>query len=188
MQKSSINNGIFLGIALLISTYVLYWANTRMFFSIKGFVLFTIFLLIILKSGREARTSLGGFIDWKTAFINMFITGAIGYLFVTVGEYVLYNFVDTGLADLQKEISLEALEEMSGMLGGSDFQDAMEKSMEEIEDKNIAGAGTMFATYIMRLIAPVGLMAAIVALIIRKKGQPMDDLDDNQEQRYIVNN
>lgn len=188
MQKSSINNGLFLGIALIISIFVLYLANTRMFFNAKSFVMFTIFLLMIIKSGRDARKANGGFISFSQAFINMFVTGAIGYLLATIGEYILFNLVDPSLPDLQKEIAIEAMEEVSGLFGGAEMEEAMEKEMDKLEARDLAGPGAMMMNFVTRLIAPVAIISAIVGLIIRKKGTPHDDLDDNQENRYVVNN
>lgn len=188
MQKTSINNGIFLGIALVIATYVLYLANTRMFFNAKGFVLFTIFLLITIKSGFDARRANGGFIEFKQAFVNMFITGAIGYFLATIGEYILFNIVDTDLVELQKEISIEAIEEMSGMFGGEEMQEALEEEIDKIEGKDLAGASSMLLAFFIRLIIPIALFSAIIAFFIKRKGDPIDHLDDKPDQGYMVNN
>ncbi len=187
MQKTSVNNGLFLGVALVIAIFVLYLANTRMFFNAKSFVLFTVFLLMTIKSGLDARRANGGFISFSKAFINMFVTGAIGYLLATIGEYILFNFVDPSLPELQKEIAMEAMEEMSGLFGGAEMEAAMEKEMDKLEDRDLSGPGAMMMNYITRLIAPVAIISAIVGVIIKKPGTPVDDLDDNQENRYIVN-
>jgi len=80
MKKSSIQNGLFLGVAMIICSYVLYLANPHMFLTAKSGALFLIFLLIMTKSGLDSRKLEGGFIGFKNVFFNMFITGAIGGL------------------------------------------------------------------------------------------------------------
>ncbi len=191
MKKSSINNGLFLGAAMVIGSYALYLANPKMFFSAKSFVLLMIFILIMVKSGREARKANGGYISFGEAFKNMFVTGAIGVLICTCFEYVLFNFIDPGLIDIQKEIALEAAEKVTELLGGmgEEYEIALEKEMEKIEDGNPASLGATAKNYFARLLAPVALLSSIIGLVIKRKGTgsgPADDLD-KPRQGYVMN-
>lgn len=191
MKKSSINNGLFLGIAMVIGSYVLYLANPKMFFSAKSLVLLMIFIIILVKAGRDARADNGGYISFKEVFINMFVTGAIGTLLCTSFEYLLFNFIDPSLIDMQKEIALEAAEKVTELLGGmgEEYEIAFEKELEKIENGNPASAGSTLKNYFARLIAPVALMSAIIGLILKRKGNdngPADDLDEPRK-GYVVN-
>jgi len=191
MKKSSINNGLFLGVAMVISSYVLYLANPKMFFSAKSIVLLMIFIIVLIKAGRDARTENGGFISFKEVFINMFVTGAIGTLLCTSFELVLFNFIDPGLIDIQKEIALEAAEKVTEMLGGlsEEYEVAFEQEIEKIEESNPASMAATIKNYFARLIAPVALLSAIIGLVIKRRGTgsgPADDLD-KPRQGYVVN-
>ena len=65
MQKSAIHNGLFLGGALVISSLAFYMTNPKLFLQGKLGLLFMIFFIILYKSGRDARSSLGGEITWS---------------------------------------------------------------------------------------------------------------------------
>lgn len=191
MKKSSINNGLFLGVAMVIGSYVLYLANPKMFFSAKSIVLLMIFIIVLIKAGKDARTENGGYISFKEAFINMFVTGAIGTLLCTSFEFVLFNFIDPGLIDIQKEIALEAAEKVTEMLGGlgEEYEVAFEQEIEKIEEGNPASMAATIKNYFARLIAPVALLSAIIGLVIKRRGTgsgPADDLD-KPRQGYVVN-
>jgi len=191
MHKSSIQNGFFLGLAMVVSSYVLYLANPTMFLSAKSMVLLLIFIILMVKSGLDARKNNGGYINFKTAFKNMFITGAIGTLICTVFEFLHFNYISPELIDLQKEIQLEAAEKVSELLGGSaEMEEAIEESLEKIEDSNPASFSNSIMNYFVRLLAPVALFSAIIGMFIRREGglRPDEKLDDkDDEYRYTVN-
>lgn len=198
MNKSSIQNGLFLGVAMIICSYVLYLANPKMFLTAKGSILFLVFVLIMTKSGLDARKQGGGFIGFKSAFLNMFITGAIGTFCCTFFEYVHYNFLAPELIDMQREINLEAAEKMAELFSGlgDEYEEAMDLQLENLEDENFTSLGNTIKNYFVRLIFPVALLSAFIGLFI-KRGKPFnpnDRLDDrnnngpdDNEKRYIVN-
>ncbi len=190
MSKTSIQNGIFLGLALVISSYIIYLANPNMYLTARSSILFLIFLLIMIKSGLDARKSNGGFINFKSAFINMFITGAIGTFLCTLFEYIHVNFMAPELIEMQRELALEAAEKVSGLFGdlGEEFEEEMEAQLEKLEEENFASLPNSIKNYFLRLIAPVAFFSAIIGAIIKRKGQSNgDDLDKDEGPRYIVN-
>lgn len=190
MHKSSIQNGLFLGAAMAISSYVLYLADPGMFFKSKTSVLFLIFIILMVKSGLDARKNNGGFISFGSAFKNMFITGAIGTLICTVFEFLQFNFIAPELIDMQKEMQMEAAERLSEMFSGmsDEVEDAVEESLEKIENDNPASIGNTIKNFVVRLVTPVALFGALIALFIKRDGrQPMDNLDDKNESKYVVN-
>ncbi len=182
MQKSSIQNGLFMGIAMIISSYALYLANPSMFLSAKTLVLLLIFIILLVKSGLDARKGNGGFISFKSAFFNLFVTGAIGTLICTIFDYIHFNMLAPELIDMMKEIQLEAAEQMSGILGSSpEMEEIMEESMDQIEDSNPASLGTMAMGYGIKLILTIPFFSAIISAIIKKDGgfNPPEKLDDD---------
>lgn len=194
MKKSSIQNGLFLGVAMIICSYVLYLANPHMFLTAKSGALFLIFLLIMTKSGLDSRKLEGGFIGFKNVFFNMFITGAIGTLLCTFFEYVHYNFLSPELIEIQREISLEAAEKMAEIFSGlgEEYEEAMDMQLEGLEDENFASLGNTIKNYMVRLVFPVALFSAIIGLFIKRDGpinpdNRLDDKNDDDSKRYIVN-
>ncbi len=189
MYKSSYYNGIFLGIAMIISTYVLYIANKSLFLSSRS-ILLIIFILLIVKSGLEARNANGGFITFGQIFKNMFVTGTVGIVLCTPFEYIMMNYIDPDLIEMQKEISLEAAEQARDFLsgiGGEEFDNQFDEELEKIENTNPFSAMNSIRTLLIRLIAPIALLSALFGLIL-KKNKPQDPNESSQKnQRYIVN-
>jgi len=189
MNKTSINNGLFLGIALIISSYSLYLANPRMFFAAKGFVLLLIFILILVKTGIEVKKANGGYIGFGEAFKNMFITGAIGTFLCTFFEFIHFNFLSPELLELQKELSIETAEKLLELIEENrpQYLEVGEQYLDKIqEEENLAGFSNTITNFIGRLVAPTALLSALIALIIKTRRAPLDDNEDN-EKRYIVN-
>lgn len=189
MQKSSINNGLFLGIAMIISTYALYLANPKMFLSARSIILFMIFIIILVKAGLDARKAMGGYISFGKAFQNMFVTGAIATALCTMFEYVLMNHIDPTLIDMQKEIAMEAAESVKGLLSGmgDEYEEAFDAEMEKIETSNPVSLPNTLKNYLVRLVAPVALMSAIIGLIIKRNSPGNPDILDKPEQGYVIN-
>ena len=193
MHKSSINNGIFLGIAMIISTYVLYLANPSMFLTARSVILLMIFILILVKSGMDARKIQGGFISFGEAFKNMFVTGAIGVTFCTLFEFILTNYIDPSLIVMQQEIAMEAAEQVKEMFGGfgmgEELEEEMDKQLETLEETNPFSPGNTLKNLLFRFVAPVAFMSALFGLIIKKKGTGTNNPDDldKKEERYVIN-
>jgi len=109
-----------------------------MFLTFRTGVLFPIFLLILVKSGLDARKANDGVIAFGEAFKNMFVTGAIGVLLCTLFEYLHFNFISPELIEMQRELAIEAAEKVSELLGGfgEEYEEEMERQLETIEDTN----------------------------------------------------
>ena len=188
MYKSSLNNGLFLGVAMVVCMFSLYFANVSMFFHSKVWVYFLVFILIILKSGREAKRQNGGQITFGSAFKNMFYTGAIGYFIVSVGEFMLYNFIDSNLIDIYREITIESLETMAELFNNELLLENMEAQIDKLEDSNPLSIGQLSMQLLSRLIAPVAFCSAIFALFIRTKNRDQHDNNNDDHPKYIMNN
>ena len=189
MFKSSYFNGLFLGVALIISTYVIYLANKALFFSSKS-ILLIIFILLIVKSGLEARKANGGFIYFGQIFKNMFVTGAIGVAICTPFEYIMMNFIDPGLIDIYRDILVESAELTREIMEdhfGDIAVERADKEIEKIENTNPFSLANTFKGFLMKMIAPVALLSALFGLILKKPGSNNSDDSKNKQERYIVN-
>ncbi len=189
MFKSSYFNGLFLGVAMIISTYVIYLANKSLFFSSKS-ILLIIFILLIVKSGLEARTANGGYITFGQIFKNMFVTGAIGVAICTPFDYILMNFIDPGLIEIYRDLAVESSELtrefMVGLFG--EVADAqVDREVEKIENSNPFSLSNTLKGFLIKMIAPVALLSALFGLILKKSGTNKSDDSDNKQKRYIVN-
>ena len=74
------------------------------------------------------------------------------------------NFIDPGLIEIQREISIEGLEKMSSFLG----EEGMEAAIEKIENNNPVSIGNMSIAFVFSLIIGA-IVSAIVGAIMQKK-------------------
>ena len=190
MYRSSFNNGLFLGIAMIISTYVIYLANPAMFFTAKSSILLLIFFLIILKTGSEIKREQGGYLTYSQGFKNMFVTGAIGVFMCSIFEYLLFNFIGPELAEMKKQLemeSMESLREFALEFFGSEYESQFDDALDQLEDTDTVGLSNSLKAFMSRLIAPAALSAAVMALFIKKKPPLDENKKESEQKKYIIN-
>lgn len=166
----AVKNGIFLGVALLLGTLVYSFVSPSGYLQYSSFVFFIIAVIIMYKNGTDERTANGGFISFGQVFTSILICVAIAYLFKLVGNYVAYNFVSPQLADIQMEKSIEAIEQMRGMLG----DEVADKSLDEIEKQDLGSPFQMIIQYFTVLFLNGVIVNLIISAIVHKK-KPMFD-------------
>lgn len=172
--QRAINNGFFLGIALIACSYVLYYVNPDMFVEAKSSVLIFVFILVLFKTGTELRRENNGILKFFPGFKHMFVTGALAVFLCTSFEYVLYNFIDPNLIEIQRALELERFE-LSKNIFNDKFEPVIKETLNEIKTGNNSSIDKMILKYLIRLVAPVGFFASFIALIIQRKA-PFQDL------------
>src|SRR5690606_11238401 len=131
-----------------------------------GLMIFNIVLMVI--AVNEYRDANEGYILFKEGFKAAWLTFIIGVTIVNLFTYVLYNFIDPGLIDLAKEKTMEAIEKMGSLMG----EDAMEASLEEIENSNPFGLPKVLLGILISFIFPGAFVAAIIAAVkVRKRNE-----------------
>ncbi len=163
-MESIIKNGLFMGAILIASSFALYFTDPSIFINARTWVLLMVLIVLMVKTGLDQRRLQEGVMSFGEAFRSMFMATAIGVFFCTVFEYLLFNFIDPGLIEIQREIALEALDKMSGFLG----EDGYDMALERIEEQDFNTVGQSVMGYFMRLIAPNALFSALIALIIKR--------------------
>jgi len=170
IKNLAVKNGLFLGGALIIGTIAFIMASPRGFLSYGNWALFLIAVLMMVKTANDVKSELNGYASFSELFMPILITVAIGYLLRVTIYYIMANFVSPELVDLQKEISIEALEAMSGLLG----EEMMDQSLDAIEDQNIAGVGSVMMQYVSLMIGTGGIVNAIISAIFKNQ-KPLID-------------
>ena len=164
----SINNGLFLGIILVIFTLVLSYTNPTMFIKSKTMLLSMPFIIILIKAANEFRRSNGGLASFGQLFNITFFCGAIAVLICSIFEFLLFNYINPELAVVEKAIQIEALEQTKSLFG----EGFIENQIPEIESKNMHSLDVSLTNFIFRLIAPVALFSSIVSLILKRNELP----------------
>lgn len=166
MNKIAINNGIFLGVILMVSSMALYFVNVNAFLLYKSYILFLFVIIVYVKTLNDIKRSQGGFISFGEGFIAIMVASGIGFLMCTLFEYVQFNIIDPTLADQLKDLTLEKMEEAAGMLG----DDMLDDMTDAIHDQDFGFTmGRSAMSYLIRMVFPAAVVGAIISAILKKE-------------------
>ena len=126
----SINNGLFLGVILISFTWILSYSNPMMFLTSKSIFLSMPFILILIKAGREFRRGNDGEATFGELFNITFFCGAIAVIICSLFEFMLFNYLNPELIEVEKAVNLDAIEKAKSILGESMYE-VQKKILEE---------------------------------------------------------
>tara|TARA_B100000900_G_C20498616_1_gene682750 strand:- start:516 stop:1031 length:516 start_codon:yes stop_codon:yes gene_type:complete len=107
LKKHSFDLGIKLGTVLFIITAFLYLTNIEFFYNgLKAALFFPIILGFGIYSAYSSKKNLNQIITFKEAFTAYFACIAIGYLITSVGDIVIFKFINPEAANLINEESM----------------------------------------------------------------------------------
>ncbi len=165
MKNIGVRWGLLAGIGIVILDLILYIADPKTILGLPSYLEWLVYLYAMYKAGMDRRNELGGYISWGEALKTTFITFVVASLFYTIFMWLLFNVIDPGMADLQREVAMEGIEMARSFVG------------EETYDEMIAGIegrefGMTFSnsilSYAFRLIFPGFLFAALISLVVRR--------------------
>ncbi|HRD09118.1 MAG TPA: DUF4199 domain-containing protein, partial [Saprospiraceae bacterium] len=108
---------------------------------------------------------IGGFATLREGFTPAWITYLFYAIASTLFTYVMLNFIDTGLLDLARQASIEAIEKLSGMMG----EEATQAAIEELEKSNPYSISKLAIGVLFSLVFPGALIALIIGLVLKKQ-------------------
>ena len=164
MENPAIKWGVYLAIASIALLLIFYLVNPELIFSVNSYISIVVTIVILVMACKEARENSGGFASFGQMFQTAFFTWAIGSLIGVVFQYILMNFIDPGLIEIQREISIEAIEKMVGLIG----EEGVEKAIEDVENSNPVTIGKIALGYVFMLVVGA-IVAAIIGAIMQKK-------------------
>jgi len=168
MNNSGIKNGLFFG-ALAVGLYlIVYLINSRLLFSagfgpIISIVIPVIFMVI---AARTTRQNQGGIMTFGESLSCTFLTYVIGTFIYAIFSFLMSNIVDPSLLEIGKEVQIEAIDKVSGMLSMS--EDQLDMMKEAVEEGANSGIGTILMGWAFSLIIPGFIIAAIISAIMKK--------------------
>lgn len=173
MENPGIKWGIYLGIASIAISLIFYIINPVMMYQFlpgAGTVGLIVSIVLMVLAGKEKRESLGGFASFGQIFPTPFIASVIGSVISLVFGYILVNFVDPGLIDVQKEAAMETSVWMMELMGvsGEAMDEAIAQTEAALEDQDIGGIGQTIKGLIGAVIGGA-IFSAIVSLFVKKK-------------------
>ena len=171
MNHPAVTYGLYYGIFFVVYNTVLSIVAPKMIFtgSISMILGFAIPIICMVMAGREIRAREEGYLSFGEGLKNTFLVFAIGSLISTLYQYVLVNFIDPSLLEVQREAVLEVGDWIANMLGSSEeMAEEMQEQMEEAADASMHQTfGQVILGWMGNLIIGI-IIAAIVSAIIKK--------------------
>ncbi len=165
LENPSIKNGIIAGLITSGIVLVFYLINARMVFSVAGWVSTIVFIYFMVQSVKADKAELE-FTSFGDALKPAFLTYVVGNLLYIIFYFVLLNYIAPDLLDIQKEIAMETIEKIGGLMG----EDALEEALDEVDARTSEfGLSTALWSYAWGLIFPGFIIAAIIALIMKDR-------------------
>lgn len=166
LKKNSIDLGIKLGTFLFIITALIYVVDLKLFtnsYIMLAFMLPT--LAVSIYSVYSARSIQNQIITFKEAFIAYFLCVAIGYLIVTMGNIVLFKFIDPAAADIiHEEIMVFTTSMMENFNTPSEI---IAVTMDEMQNNHSFSYMAIVQNYANALLRNA-IFGVIIALIFKK--------------------
>lgn len=165
-KSNSINLGLYLGATLAAIIVIIYAINLDLMVTWWiGIGLLVLIVTFGIISAKKAKAISGGYISFKDAFVNYFITIAIGTGISSLLSIIIFNFVDPEAATYLNEQILMVSKQNMERFGAP--QEIIEKAIEEASQKNNYSIGNQLQSYIFAL-ALYSVIGLIVAAIIKK--------------------
>ncbi len=165
MDNHIVKWGVIGAVGSIIISLILYLVDPKNIFSPIAWLSWIVYIYAMIKAGQDERTQLDGYMTWGQAIKPTFLTYTLASFLFIVFLFLLGTLIDPGLEDVSREVSMEAIEKMSGLLG----EEGMEAAAEQIREKTFFSIGNMALSFGVGLILPGFIFAAIISLIIRKE-------------------
>lgn len=170
LENPAVKNGVIAGLATAALVLLCYLINPRWIFSLASILTTILFIVFMVKSVKEEK-QLAEFMSFNDALKPGFVTYVVANLIYIIFYYVLLNFIAPELVTMQKEIAIETLEKMSGLLG----EEGIEAALEQMEARNFDFTlSTAALTFAWGLIFP-GFVAALIIAVVMKDKKPVSD-------------
>lgn len=130
---------------------------------ISGLFILALYIVCGIGCIREYRTSLGGFISFKQAFLAALVAFSIGLVVSSLFTFIYYNYINTGFMEGMKESMITLFDDAG--LPESSRADALKG----IEDSKTV-TGTLMS--IAKGVVGSAVISAIMAAIMKKE-RPM---------------
>lgn len=165
-KSNSMNLGLYLGATLAAIVVLIYTVNLD--FMVEWWLsiaLLTVVITFGVVAGIQAKNNNSGFLSFKGAFVNYFLTIAVGTAISAMVGIVIFNVVDPEAAThLNEQILLKSKQMMEGF---GLPQEAIATALDEASKKDNFSIGSQVQSYVFSL-ALYALIGLIVALIVKK--------------------
>ncbi len=164
-QSIAIKYGWIAGVSTVAYFLLFYFINPRLLFN--PFVYWAslgVYLALIWRALQVEKEQKEGVLDFKQALRSAFLVFVIANLIYYVFYYLLYNWIDPGLVELQEEVMRESLEQAGGMLP----EEQKKEMLRSLEEGLKIEPSTVLLTYARSLIGGFLLALGLAAIASRR--------------------
>lgn len=165
MNNTGVKWGVIGAISTLVISLVTYVVGPKFYLQAGSWVGLIVLISILVMAGKEERAKMGGYISFQEVLKPIFMTYIITAVASTIMQILMYKVVDPGLADLTKEITMEGLQKMKGVLGEEGF----EAAMEEMEKQDFGGSIRQYVVGLATNILIGFGISALIAYFLKRK-------------------
>ncbi len=164
LERPAVRNGVIAGLGTSCLALVLYLISALSFFAFAGILTTILVIIFMVRAVREERVDLD-YLSFNGALNSAFVVYLIATLLYSIFYFVLFNFIDPTLIDIQKEILAEIFVGL-GRFFGEDF---VEQTMDALDARDQSyGLGTAIWLFVQQLI-PGFIIAAIIAAVMKDR-------------------
>lgn len=172
MKNQGLSFGLYAGLGTIMLSLLLYLVSTKAWLSYGSYLNWLIYIAAMVYAAKNTREDLGGYMTWGQSLLPTWLVYVVGSFLGLVFFYVMLNFIDPGLNDVLGEIAKEQAEKMMRMFGAP--EDQIEQAMADMENQDFSmGIGKMIMGYVIGLIFPGFVLAAVISLIMKRKKPEM---------------
>ncbi len=165
LENPAIKNGVIAGLTGAAATLVCYLINPKWALTIASWVTTILFIYLMVQSVKADKEG-QEYTSFGDALKPAFLTYVVANFLFTVFYFVLLNFIAPELQEVQKEVALEFVEWMTGLLG----QQPPEEMIDEIQSRDYTfSISSALLSFASGLIIPGFIVAAIIALIMKDR-------------------
>ncbi len=167
LENPAMKNGILAGIGGAVLMMLCYLVSDKLVFTLGGWAggILTIVLMVVAVKQYKKMID---FLDFGEGLKMSFLTYVVSSLIGSIFYYVLVNYIDPGLIEVQREISIKTTESFERFMSEEDF----EQALENVENQNWNWTlGKALLNYAFSLI--FGFIVALIISAVMKDRKPV---------------
>ncbi len=167
MKNHGVSNGLMYGLVSVVLTLIIYLISVELYLGWTPMIIsFLVTVFFMIRACTTERNDNGGVLPFANALKTSFIVYVVGALLIVIFQYVLYNFIDPGLIDLEVQSALEMTRKMMEMMGAPEAQ--IEKELSQLKDQDFSMTlGRTAGAYAVSLLG--GFIVALISAAITKR-------------------
>ncbi len=132
----SLKYGVIAGIIMIVIIMLIYWGGAAKLAGFLPVLAYIPLIFLMIWGGVTARRKLGGFENFRQAFLTVFIISFTANIMFTSFNYVLFKVVDPSIPQIIKQKEIEALSEFLEQKGTHDEES--ERQLKELKEQDPA--------------------------------------------------